>query len=77
VNHPNICQLYEIGEHRETLFIAMELLQGESLADRIARGPVPFSEAIGIGLHMLAALDALHAQGIVHRDLKSSSPPTR
>ena len=73
VNHPNICQLYEIGEHRETLFIAMELLQGESLADRIARGAVPFSEAIRIGLDMLAALDALHAQGIVHRDLKPSN----
>jgi eukaryotic-like serine/threonine-protein kinase len=73
VNHPNICQLYEIGEHRETLFIAMELLQGESLADRIARGPVPLAEAVRICLDMLAALDALHAQGIVHRDLKPSN----
>ncbi len=73
VNHPNICQLYEIGEHRETLFIAMELLHGESLADCIARGPVPFSEAVQIGLDMLAALEALHAQGIVHRDLKPSN----
>ena len=73
VNHPNICQLYEIGEHRETLFIAMELLHGESLADCIARGPVPFSEAVRIGLDMLAALEALHAQGIVHRDLKPSN----
>jgi serine/threonine protein kinase len=73
VSHPNICQLFEIGQHRDTLFIAMELLQGESLAERIARGPMPPSEAIPIALDMLAALDALHAERIVHRDLKPSN----
>jgi serine/threonine protein kinase/tetratricopeptide (TPR) repeat protein len=73
VSHPNICQLYEIGEDGQTLFIAMELLQGESLADRVARGPVALCDTIPILLDILAALDALHAKGVVHRDLKPSN----
>jgi TolB-like protein len=73
VSHPNICQLYEIGEQDATLFIAMELLEGESLADRLARGPLPTAEAVRITLDILSALDALHASGIVHRDLKPSN----
>ena len=73
VSHPHICQLYEIGEHGETLFIVMELLQGESLADRLAQGPMPLSESLQIGLDILAALEALHTEGVVHRDLKPSN----
>ena len=73
VNHPNICQIYEIGDEAGTLFIAMELLEGESLADRLARGPLLLSEAMPIALGMLAALSALHGQGLVHRDLKPSN----
>ncbi|HET9371142.1 MAG TPA: protein kinase [Vicinamibacterales bacterium] len=73
VNHPNVCQVYEIGEDQGELFIAMELLEGESLADRLGRGPVGLSETTSIGLGMLAALSALHARGIVHRDLKPSN----
>jgi eukaryotic-like serine/threonine-protein kinase len=67
VNHPNICQLYELGEHEGELFLAMELLQGEALAARLARGPMPASEAVAVALAMLAGLDALHREGIVHR----------
>jgi serine/threonine protein kinase/tetratricopeptide (TPR) repeat protein len=73
VNHPNVCQLYEIDEDQGELFIAMELLEGEPLAERLRRGPMSVSEALPIGLAMLAALQALHARGIVHRDLKPSN----
>jgi len=73
VNHPNICQIYEIGEDGGQLFIAMELLEGEVLADRLRQGPLSATQAVPIGLGMLAALSALHARGIVHRDLKPSN----
>ena len=73
VNHPNICQIHEIGEDAGTLFIAMELLEGESLADRLQRGPQRVAEAVPIGLGILAALSALHSRGLVHRDLKPSN----
>jgi eukaryotic-like serine/threonine-protein kinase len=73
VNHPNICQIYEIGEEGGELFIAMELLEGEVLAARLRRGPLSVSETLPIGLGMLAALSALHGRGIIHRDLKPSN----
>jgi eukaryotic-like serine/threonine-protein kinase len=73
VNHPNICQLYEIGEDNGELFIAMELLEGEALSTRLLDGPMGVSETIPIGLAILAALSALHRRGIVHRDLKPSN----
>jgi len=73
VNHPNVCQLYEIGEDGGELFIAMELLEGETLGDRLRRGALSVAETLPIGLGILAALQALHARGIVHRDLKPSN----
>ncbi len=73
VNHPNICQIHDVGEDGGTLFIAMELLEGESLADRLAQGALSVSEAVATGLGMLAALAALHARGFIHRDLKPSN----
>jgi serine/threonine protein kinase/tetratricopeptide (TPR) repeat protein len=73
VSHPNICQLYDIGEQDGDLFIAMEYLEGESLAARLSRGPVPLTEAVQIALATLAALDALHSRGLIHRDLKPSN----
>jgi len=73
VNHPNVCQIYEVGEDGGRLFIAMELLEGEALAERLRRGPLSTSEAVPIALGMLAALSALHARGIIHRDLKPSN----
>jgi eukaryotic-like serine/threonine-protein kinase len=73
VNHPNICQIYEIGEDGGQLFIAMELLEGAPLSDHLRQGPINVSETIKIGLGMLSALSALHARGIVHRDLKPSN----
>jgi len=73
VNHPNVCQLYEIGEDQGELFIAMELLEGEALAERLRQGPMSVSEMLPIGFEILAALSALHARGIIHRDLKPSN----
>ncbi|MPZ16955.1 MAG: protein kinase [Luteitalea sp.] len=73
ISHPNVCQLYEIGEDAGELFIAMELLEGESLAERVRRGPLSVAETVPIGLEVLAALSALHARDVVHRDLKPSN----
>ncbi len=73
VNHPNVCQIYEIGEDGGVLFIAMELLEGEVLSDRLRRGPLSAGQALPIGLGILAALSALHSRSIVHRDLKPSN----
>jgi TolB-like protein/predicted Ser/Thr protein kinase len=73
ISHPNICQLYEVGEDEGELFIAMELLEGEPLFDRIARGAVPLKESLRIAFEVLAALSALHRRGVLHRDLKPSN----
>ena len=73
VSHPNVCQLYEVGEERGELFLAMELLEGEALAARIARGPMPPAEAVEVALPILGALEPLHRRGVLHRDLKPSN----
>jgi len=73
VNHPNVCQIYEIGEESGELFIAMELLQGESLAAVLERGPLSAADATQIMLGVLVALEALERREIVHRDLKPSN----
>ena len=73
LNHPNICTIYEVGEHEGQHFIAMELLEGETLAARIERGLVPLAEATRIALGLLAALQVLHPKELVHRDLKPSN----
>jgi serine/threonine-protein kinase len=73
VNHPHVCQIYEIGEDHGELFIAMELLEGEPLSDRLKQGAMTVSNAMPIALEILEALSALHARGIVHRDLKPSN----
>jgi non-specific serine/threonine protein kinase len=73
INHPAICQLYEIGEVDGELFLAMELLQGESLATRLSRGAMPLTEAVSTTLGILHGIDALQKQGMVHRDLKPSN----
>lgn len=73
VNHPNVCQVYEIGEENGRSFIVMELLEGESLAERLHHGPLSAADAIPVMLGLLAALEALHRREIVHRDLKPSN----
>ena len=73
VNHPHVCQIYEIGEDRGELFIAMELLEGDPLSERLKQGAMTVSQVMPIALEILAALSALHSRGIVHRDLKPSN----
>ena len=73
VSHPHACQIFETGEDTGRLFIAMELLDGEPLAERLKRGPLALAEALSLGREMLGALDALHAKGVIHRDVKPSN----
>src|SRR5688572_683755 len=73
VNHPHICQLFDIGEQDGEPFLCMELLDGKSLGQRLEEGPLGVQEATPIGLAILSALSALHRRGIVHRDLKPSN----
>jgi serine/threonine protein kinase len=73
LNHPNICTIYDVGEHEGQQFIAMELLEGETLAARIERGPLPLAAAVRIALGLLAALEELHRKELIHRDLKPSN----
>ena len=73
VNHPNVCQLYEIDEDGDGLFLAMELLDGAATERAPCRGPLLPSEAVQIALAVLSALAALHRKGIIHRDLKPSN----
>jgi Tol biopolymer transport system component len=70
LNHPNICVLHDIGEEGGVGFMIMEYLEGESLAARLQRGPLPANEALRCGIEIASALDAAHRRGVVHRDLK-------
>src|SRR5262245_4487717 len=70
LNHPNICTLYDGGHEGGVDYIVMEHLEGETLADRLERGPLPVNEIIRYGREITDALDKAHRSGIVHRDLK-------
>jgi Tol biopolymer transport system component len=70
LNHPNICTLYDVGREVDTQYLVLEYLEGETLAARIARGPLPLAEALKIATEITNALDKAHRQGIIHRDLK-------
>jgi Tol biopolymer transport system component len=69
-SHPHICALYDVGREGETDFLVMELLEGESLADRLGKGALPTEQVLRFGIQIADALDKAHRQGIVHRDLK-------
>ena len=73
LNHPHICTLHDIGSHDGRQFMVMELLDGQSLKDRISRGALPIDEVLELGGQMADALDAAHAQGVVHRDIKPAN----
>src|SRR6185436_20032694 len=70
LDHPNICALYDVGEHEGTYFLVMPCLEGQTLADRIAKGALPPDQAIRYAIEIAIALDAAHRHGITHRDLK-------
>jgi len=70
LNHPNICHLYDIGSQDGTDYLVMELLEGQTQAERLRKGAMPLSESLKIGIALADALAVAHRQGIVHRDLK-------
>ncbi|KAA3632147.1 MAG: hypothetical protein DWP97_11640 [Calditrichaeota bacterium] len=70
LNHPNICTLYDVGEQDGLQYLVMEFIEGETLADRIKRGPVQMKEFLEISIQVADALDKAHRQGLIHRDLK-------
>jgi Tol biopolymer transport system component len=73
LNHAHIAQIYGLEHSGATLALVMELVEGEDLSERIARGPIPVDEALAIAKQIADALDAAHGQGIVHRDLKPAN----
>jgi hypothetical protein len=70
ISHPHICTLHDVGEHDGVAFLVMELLEGETLAERLDRGAIPLDQALVVAVQIAEALNALHKKGIVHRDLK-------
>src|ERR1700691_4657509 len=70
LNHPHICQLYDIGSQSGTDYLVMEFLEGETLAERLRKGAMPLNEILKVGIAVAEALAVAHRNGIVHRDLK-------
>lgn len=70
LQHPHICTLYDVGHEDGIDFLVMEYLEGQTLADRLQKGPLPLDEVLQIGTEIAHALDKAHGQGIIHRDLK-------
>ena len=70
VNHPNICTLYDVGHQDGTDYLVMEFLEGETLAERLRKGPLPIEQVLRYGIDICEGLDRAHRSGVIHRDLK-------
>jgi eukaryotic-like serine/threonine-protein kinase len=70
LNHPHICQLHDVGQQDGVRYLVMELLEGETLSDRLKRGPMPLDQVLRYGAEIAEGLEAAHRRGVVHRDLK-------
>ncbi|HEY3204699.1 MAG TPA: serine/threonine-protein kinase, partial [Thermoanaerobaculia bacterium] len=70
LSHPHICALYDVGNQDGVEFLVMEYLEGETVSDRLLKGPLAFEQVLRFGIEIADALDKAHRQGIVHRDLK-------
>ncbi len=73
LNHPHVCALYDIGQHESQHYLVLELLEGETLAARLTRGPLSQRETLHVGAQIADALAAAHRHGLVHRDLKPAN----
>src|SRR5215467_13495792 len=70
LSHPNICHLYDIGTQDGVSYLVMEFLEGDTLADRLLKGPLPLEQTIKYGIEICEGLEKAHRSGVIHRDLK-------
>ena len=70
LNHPHICTIYDVGQHESVDYLVLEYIEGQTLAERLSKGPLPIAEALARAIEVADALDKAHRQGIVHRDVK-------
>src|SRR5450755_1151213 len=70
LSHPNVCQLYDVGSQDGTSYLVMEYLEGETLADRLRKGPLPLEQVLKCGIEICEGLEKAHKSGVIHRDLK-------
>ncbi len=70
LNHPNVAQIYGVEDHESHRFLVLEYVEGETLAERLAHGPLPVREALDVCAQIAAGIEAAHESGVIHRDLK-------
>src|SRR5262245_16918211 len=73
INHPNIAGIYGVEDYQGSRFLVLELVEGETLADQIRRGPIPVEKSLKLALQIAEALETAHEKGVVHRDLKPAN----